>query len=184
MAETAKPASTTGALVSAKCKNPEAVVDMMNFIYKDPANHMVTWYGPEGMFWKWKDKTNHVYETVGEKKGYYSEYAFGIGLPNEVKVTGDNPQQARHVEYLSTEHTVLIRCKIPFDSGIVYDPAVIKAQVPGAADIDRMLSEETTNFIMGTRPISEFDNFIKELYDAGMNDWIEAHTQMYMEQTQ
>lgn len=181
-AETAMPASTTGALISAKCEHPEAVIDMLNFIYSDPANHMVTWYGPEGMFWKWKDKDAHIYETIGEKTGYYAEYAFAIGLPMETAVSGDNPQQARHQEYLTNEHTDLKRGKIPFDSGIVYDPAVIKSRVPGASDISRMLEEETINFIMGTRPIEEYDQFVQELYDAGMQDWIDAYTEMYFEQ--
>mgnify|MGYP000540139045 CR=1 FL=1 len=62
------------------------------------------------------------------------------------------------------------------------DPAVIKARVPGASDISRMLEEETINFIMGTRPIDEYDQFVQELYDAGMQDWIDAYTEMYFEQ--
>lgn len=45
-----------------------------------------------------------------------------------------------------------------------------------------MLEEETINFIMGTRPIEEYDQFVQELYDAGMQDWIDAYTEMYFEQ--
>ncbi len=181
-AETAQAASTQGALISAKSKNPEGAVKMLNFIYSSPENHMVTWYGPEGRFWKWKDKSTFKYETVGEKKGYYAEYAFAIGLPMETAVDGDNAQQARHQAYLVKEGTDLKRAKMPFDAGVVYDPAVIKDKVPGAADITRMLDEETIKFIMGVRPISDYDNFVKELYKAGLDQWIDAYTQMYKEQ--
>lgn len=181
-AESGQGASTNGALISANCKNPEAAIDLLNFIYGNPENHMVTWYGPEGMFWEWENKDDYVYKTIGEKKGYYAEYAFAIGLPMEVAVRGNNPQQAMHQDYLKADGTDFGRGKLPADQGIVYDPQVIKDRVPGAMDIQRMLEEQTINFIMGARPIEEFDQFINELYEAGLNDWIEAYTEMYLSQ--
>lgn len=181
-AETAAAASTTGALISARCENPEAVIDLLNFLY-DPENYMISWYGPEGTYWQWTDKENHVYETIGEISGYHFEYCLTIGLPMEISVSGNNPQQARHQQYLSEEHTDLSRVKMHFDDGVVYDQARVYEACPTVDDINRMLAEETVKFIIGSRDLSEFDMFIEELYDAGMQDWIDIHTEIYFEQT-
>lgn len=177
-AETAKAASTHGALISAGCKHPEAVVDLLNFLY-DPDNYMISWYGPEGMFWKWTDKENHIYETIGEISGYHYEYCLTPGLPCETSVSGNNPQQARHQEFLKNEHPDLSRVKTHFDDGIVYDEATTRAACPTYDDIQRMLQEETVKFIMGTRDLGEFDQFVSELYDAGMQSYIDTLTEQY-----
>ncbi|WP_053986174.1 extracellular solute-binding protein [Niameybacter massiliensis] len=181
-AETAQGADTQGAMISANCNDPKAAIEMLNFIYANPENHMVSWYGPEDMFWKWEDKDQYVYETIGEKQGYYAEYAFAIGLPMETAVVGNNPQQAIHQDYLKNDGTDLVRAKMPVDAGIVYDPAIIKEKVPGASDIQRMIDEETIKFVMGKRPIDEFDQFVDQLYQAGLDKWIECYTQMYLDQ--
>jgi len=53
--------------------------------------------------------------------------------------------------------------------------------VPGLADINRMIPEETIKFIANVRPLSEWDNFVKDLDKAGMQDWINAYTKQYTE---
>lgn len=177
-AETAKAASTNGAMISANCKNPEAVIDLLNFLY-DPDNYMISWYGPEGKFWKWSDAENHVYETIGEISGYHYEYCLTAGLPCETSVSGNNPQQARHQEFLRNEHSDLSRVKTHFDDGIVYDEATVRSECPTYDDIQRMLQEETVKFVMGTRDLAEFDTFIEELYAAGMQNYINTLTAQY-----
>lgn len=177
-AETAKAASTTGAMISVNCQHPEAVIDLLNFLY-DPDNYMISWYGPEGKFWKWTDAQNHVYETIGEISGYHYEYCLTAGLPCETAVSGNNAQQARHQEFLRNEHPDLSRVKTHFDDGVVYDESQIRSVCPGYDDIQRMLAEETVKFIMGTRSLSEFDQFIEELYDAGMQSYIDSLTEQY-----
>lgn len=177
-AETAKAASTTGALIPVSCENPGAVIDLLNFLYQ-PANYMISWYGPEGMFWQWTDAENYVYETIGEISGYHYEYCLTAGLPCETSVSGNNAQQARHQEFLRNEHPDLSRVKTHFDDGVVYDEATIRSDCPTYDDIKRMLEEETVKFIMGTRDISEFDAFISELYDAGMQSYVDSLTAQY-----
>lgn len=43
------------------------------------------------------------------------------------------------------------------------------------------VAEETTKFIMGDRPISEFDDFISELTNKGLNEQTEALNKWYLE---
>jgi hypothetical protein len=38
----------------------------------------------------------------------------------------------------------------------------------------------TIKFITGVRPLSEWGDFIDTLYQAGLNDWMDAHTEQYL----
>ena len=89
---------------------------------------------------------------------------------------------ARHLLYLKNDGMDFKRSKMQVDAGVVYDPEVIQQKVPGYADLTRMIEEEETKFITGARPLSEYDGYIKDLYKAGLDKWIEAFTQMYKKQ--
>ncbi len=190
-AETIKPAGVEGMLISARCENPEAVIQVMDFFYSDPANHQVAYMGPENGLWKWTDKENLQFEILKERTGYLGDYAFAMGLPMERAVSTDSPQMAKHFGYLGVgtvgsgitpDGLDYSRGKMPVDAGVVYDPQIIEKEIPGYTDLQRMREEEVIKFIMGARPIGEWDSFIDELYSIGLNDWIDAHTEMYKSQ--
>ena len=180
--ETIRPASLEGILFSARSKNAASTMKVINFLYSDIENHMIGWYGPVGSCWEWVDKSKGIYRSTKPKVGYYSEYAFSVGLYMEIKTHGTNPEMEKHQWYLEKEATNFSRGKMPVDSGVIYDPKVIQDKVPGYADLERMKEEEEVKFITGARPLSEYDEFIKELYKAGLDKWIEAHTQMFKAQ--
>jgi putative aldouronate transport system substrate-binding protein len=180
-AETIDGPSTKGALFSAKSKNSAVSMKVLNFLYSSPVNYMIAWLGPEGKNWKWKDRRKCIYEIVPNRSGYYSDYCFTLGAMGS-KVLGEDPQQKLHQEYVRKHLTDFKRGKMPFDAGVIYDPAVIKDKVPGYGDIQRIKEEEVSKFIMGARPMSEWNQFIKELYQAGLDKWIEAHTELYKRQ--
>ena len=69
-AETGKGATNEGMLISARCKNPAALMKVMNFLYSSPENHMKAWFGPEGNTWQWTDKSKFIYKTIKPQAGY------------------------------------------------------------------------------------------------------------------
>lgn len=50
--------------------------------------------------------------------------------------------------------------------------------------LDTIVDEETTNFITGDRPISDFDKFVEELKAAGLDEQTEALNKWYKENKQ
>ncbi len=190
-AETIKPAGVEGMLISARSEHPEAVIKVMEFFYSNPGNHQVAYMGPENGLWKWTNKDKLQFEILKDRTGYLGDYAFAMGLPMERAVSTDSPQMAKHFAYLGVGTVAsgitpdgldYSRGKMPVDAGVVYDPQVIENDIPGFADLQRMREEEVIKFIMGARPMGEWDNFIEELYSIGLNDWINAYTEMFKSQ--
>lgn len=188
-AETILPTSTTGMLISSKCEHPEAVVKVMEFMYSDPANYQISDWGPEGVLWEWTDKSKLKYKTFGERKGYLRDFALALGLPMERAVSADNPQLEKHFGYLGVgnfsktpDGLDYSRGKMPVDAGVIYDPKILDKEIPSLSDLQRLRDEEVIKFIIGARPLSEWDEFIQEMYDTGLDKWIEVHTRLYNEQ--
>ncbi len=71
---------------------------------------------------------------------------------------------------------------MPVDAGIIYSPDVIQTELPEINELERFLEEDIVKFIIGYRPMEEWDSFIEEVYDRGMDRWIAVHTRIYQEQ--
>ncbi|MGL1890029.1 MAG: extracellular solute-binding protein [Spirochaetaceae bacterium] len=190
-AETIKPASAEGMLISSKCKNPEAVIKVMEFFYSNPGNHQVAYMGPENELWKWSNESALQFEIIKDRTGYLGDYAFAMGLPMERAVSTDSPNMAKHFGYLGVgtvssgitpDGLDYSRGKMPVDAGVLYDPEIIESEIPTYSDLQRMKEEQVIMFIMGARPMDEWDNFIAELYDIGLDSWINSYTKMYKSQ--
>ena len=64
----------------------------------------------------------------------------------------------------------------PTDFDFVWDNQRLNEEVPTLGDLQRMMAENFTSFIIGSRSLEEFDEFIEELHKAGVNDWVNALT--------
>ncbi|MDF2959534.1 MAG: extracellular solute-binding protein [Paenibacillus sp.] len=175
--QTINPAGTGGALINKKAKNPEAVIKYINWIYQDIENYTISRYGLKDQDWKWTEPKK-VYELSKDRK-YAGEFSFGMGLPIENQLDVNDGTNKMHKAFLRTELLKLESGKLPFDYNIVYDTRELNDKVPTLNDIKRLRDEEITKFIMGARPISEWDKFIEQLNKAGMNKLIDAKTEQY-----
>lgn len=190
--ETAIPPTTQSLLISSRCENPEAVVKVMNFLYDPSGTPFATsQWGPEGFNWVWEDQKNGVISlTTGERKDYGRDFDFAVGLPAAALAGADSEKGLKENEVWGLAgrgKTPPIgldfsRTKWPVDAGVVYEPSIIDEEIPGYGDIQRMRAEEVTRFIIGERELSEWDDFVSELYDAGLQAWIDTHTRIYNEQ--
>ena len=70
---------------------------------------------------------------------------------------------------------------MPFDFDVAYDIGAIKDNVAAYDDIQRALDEGTTNFIIGVRPLSEWNMFLEELKEVGIDALYDAYTAQYNE---
>jgi hypothetical protein len=66
----------------------------------------------------------------------------------------------------------------PLDDKYALDSASLKA-VDVLTDVNTALEEAKIRFITGSRPLSEWDDFLDELGDIGMNKIIEEKTEYF-----
>lgn len=190
-AETIKPANSQGLLISSRSKHPEAVVKVMDFLYASPEAFATSQKGPEGVNWEWTDEANGIYDLLTDQLNYIRDFDFAVGLPAAATAGTANPMYVKENEVWGLAGQGLnpptglnpSRGKMPFDVGIKYDPNVLSDQIAGYNDIQRMVDEQQIRFIIGERSLSEWDAFIDELYSAGLQEWIDVHTDIYKEAT-
>src|SRR5690606_25597217 len=86
----------------------------------------------------------------------------------------------RHYEFMRDYWLDFDNGKMPYDYDVAYDVGAVRDKTPGLEDINRLISEETVKFITGVRPVSEYDQWVGELYSAGLQDMIDAYTEQYL----
>ncbi|PID55620.1 hypothetical protein CSB45_15170 [candidate division KSB3 bacterium] len=186
-AETVRPASTQGMLISAQSKHPEAVIKVMNLFYSSPTAFAISQKGPQGTNWKWADEENGIYELLTDQLDYVRDFDFAVGLPAAATAGVDNPMFLKENEVwgLAGKGNTpplgldFSRGKMPYDANVIYDVNELAENIPTYNDLARVIEEEQIKFIIGDRPLSEWDQFIQELYDLDLATWIDVHTEIY-----
>jgi hypothetical protein len=177
----------TGAFViTKKCPYPAEAMQYLNWSW-DPIvdNAVTTQVGIPGVDWEWVDPNDKYYvrrlktPEAGDPI-YAGEFNVTVGLAMEARYGFEDETFRRHFDYIRKYRVSLDYGKMPVDIDIPYDMSVIRDKVPGMADIDRLIDEETAKFIMGVRPLTEYDQWLDELYTAGMQDYIDAFTEQYV----
>lgn len=189
-AETVKPATTQAFLISSTCEKPEDVLKVMELFYSDPESYVISAWGPRGELWDWQDESKGLYNLLSDRQGYRGEYNFAVGLPITQKAATTAPQTSWEAFFwgfagLGSNPPAGLdfsRGKMVVDSGVIYSPEIILSEIPGYNELNRFKEEEIVKFIIGYRPIEEWDNFVDEMYEMGMDTWIEVHTRIYNEQ--
>ncbi|MCP4400034.1 MAG: hypothetical protein GY801_22355, partial [bacterium] len=125
----------------------------------------------------WADEEQKVYEQIGDRK-YFQEYRYAPGLYMEIQgiMKGGREFWVKHMREEKERYDV---AKFPSDLGIVWDMAEVKKNVRRLNDLQRLWDEETTKFIMGIRPLDEYDAFVQQMNKSGLDDWITEYTRQY-----
>lgn len=166
-------------LISKKAEHPEAAIKFIDWTYQDISNWLTAVRGVEGKDWKWANKDKLIYETIKVDKKYGAE--FGNVQLADLKYTASttSPETGMMVDYYLKKMFLFDTAKKTIDYNIIYDQAKLLEKVPNKGDLQRLLDEESIKFIMGARPISEYDKFVSELQKAGIGQWIEEMTRQY-----
>lgn len=141
-------------VVSAKvAENPEkldAVIKLLNYVVSDQGLDLVC-YGVEGRHYNIEDGKIVKTDLMSSECDYV--WLYQIALRDEV-------------EYLSIkfpEEEASIHAAMDTERLTTYNDAVIMPPDFHLEDMNKYIDENMTAFIFGTRPISEYDQFIKEL---------------------
>ncbi|MFN8475729.1 MAG: extracellular solute-binding protein [Anaerolineae bacterium] len=191
-AETADATSASNAVViNKKTPNPEAVIKFLNWEYAKPENHLTADRGIQGKDWEFVNNPDLLKGLPADlklvktadylKTGYVGEYSWSLGLPMETKyavLTPDN-KVTQHAQWLICCQADVSKAKLPADAAVSYDQRQVRKDFAGLADFQRLIEEESTKFITGTRPVGEWDKLADQMKQAGLDQWSQAYTDQY-----
>lgn len=175
--ETTGKSGDNGWMISKDCKNPVELLKAIDFMYSEPEQYVVTELGIKGEQWDWTDESKTVYEQIGDRK-YFQDFRFAAGIKVETQVLMKGGREF-WVTHMKEEKLHFEHVKMPWDRYIRWDMTAVKSNVPRMTDLERLWDEETIKFIMGSRPLSEFDDFVKQMEKTGVEDWIKEYTRQY-----
>lgn len=171
--------SRSGYMISKNAKNPEAAIKYINWLQSDLENYLTAFFGIKDKHWKYVDPQKKIVE--GLNRDYVGELITGGSFAITVQYRKNDPVAAPQFDYMQKYITNMKRVKKPalLDVEYKFDPKTISQKVPTLADINRMIEQEVVKFIMGARPIADYDKFLQELNKAGLDKWIDAYTSEY-----
>lgn len=176
-AETVSEKSIKAALVPSYSKKADLVVKYLNWLHEDVENHIITVSGMKDVNWKYVDEQTHEVEALNQN--YIGDFTAGQGIANEQKFFFSDPIKKMHSDYIRNEITKLDRAMKPSTFDVVFDKAELSKAVVNLEDINRMEEEEVLKFIIGVRPMAEYDSFIEQLYQIGIDKQITELTRQY-----
>jgi hypothetical protein len=176
---TTRASGTQAYVINKKAKNPEAIMKYLNWMWNDKSidGYATGVNGIEGEHWSYETKGFPAVVNTKDKND--TKYVGDFGLPNfpyEGNMQPNDSLWATHFNYLGSGLTKLDDSHQPIDLYMAWDKGRIADETPTLGDIHRMIAENFTAFYIGERSIDEYDAFLSELDDAGMQDWINAMT--------
>lgn len=170
---------TSGYMISKNAQNPEGAMKYINWLQSDIENYMLAYFGIEDKHWKWVDKENKVYEKLN--RDYLGELITAGSFAYTTQFRDVAPSGAPAFEYYKNYLTNPQYAKKIglFEVQHKFDAKVLSEKIPMQADIERMVEEQTVKFIMGARPMSEYDKFLEELKKVGVEQWVTVYTEEY-----
>ncbi len=183
------PKLTTAGIITKNCKNPLAAFRLLDYMLSEEASIRAR-FGVDEKDWKYAtDKDKSLFESINAPakiipilpwgsmqnshwmgRGPYfisAEYANGMawdGNPlNGEKVKGDALGA-----YIGKEYEYRFMNE-QFTESELEEKAVMET------DIANFISQEQAKFVLGQRPLSEFDKFRQQLTDMNIERFVEIH---------
>ena len=161
--------------------NPELSMKLINYMCGTEEGFLLTTYGVEGSQWSWDDKGKGIIKPDAvnrlEGAGTESDYTTGWLISFASKFftnTVDGP----FINWLNDKSKV--NTYFPGDFGTIYDTSTMKGK-NNLNTLNTLFVEARWKVIMGEKPVSYWDDFIKTWMDNGGIQWIEDYTAQYNE---
>ena len=173
--------SRSGTMISKNAQNPEGAIRYINWLQSDVNNYLTAFYGVKGKHWEWVDEDKGILRRLNQD--YSGEFMTGFSFAMTVQFREDDPQsndpwiRPFFATYLVEKEKV--KYEGTADVSYKFDRVAINEEVPTLSDIERIIEQEITKFVMGARPMSEYAQFLQELEKVGIDKWINAYTKQY-----
>jgi putative aldouronate transport system substrate-binding protein len=168
---------TLGALygISKDCKDPDTVFCFADYLYSDEVG-VLAWYGIEGEDY---NMVNGEYvftpEFLKNADGYRTNRGYSVeALPGYQLDGGKNLGNCKTVNDISYAlyDNYLLMPSIVFSYKLPEENEVLQAY---SADLNTYFLENIDAFIMGTRPLSDWDKYISDMKKMGLAEVIAVY---------
>jgi putative aldouronate transport system substrate-binding protein len=180
-----RPAGYSEALFITKdCKQPEIAMKWLNFIFTQQGQYLTN-FGIEGQHYtlqNGKPVINDFY--LHNPNGWApSEVQRYIGCRPSISffMSRDFEEQIKRIDPFSTVSIPIIQeaSRPPSFPNVMPFPQEASSLRAVQADFDTFVTEQIAKFIMGERPIAEYDRFMNELDDMGLQDILKVKQTQY-----
>lgn len=177
------------AAISVKCKDPELAMKFLNYGYTEEG-HMLYNFGIEGKSYEMVEKDGKMYpqytKLITENPDGLSMQQ-ALALYSHAGYPGNFEQDIRYLEqYAGLEiqreawemwrNTDGFKTRVP-ETGVAEEDST--EYLIMYDDITAHRNEMYVKFIMGARPLSEYDAYVKELEDMGLSRLLEIKQNAY-----
>lgn len=204
--ETYTAPSSNGLLMHVKCVDPEGAVKFLSWMFEDWYNFQSGGTGLENIHWRynpddpnavennsvsgWTDENGvAMYIDVNGEVSYTNSTLYagnfqaGYGMPNEIKTTAYEQETGRQQMHNYWMQNNLNKFDTAMAPGLnmlgIWDGIALAENVPHNGDISTYFNQEVIKFVLGTRALDEWDQFVDELYKIGLQDRIDEYTRQY-----
>ncbi|MEK3720440.1 extracellular solute-binding protein [Paenibacillus sp. FSL H8-0034] len=163
--------------INAKIKNPQAAVKFLDWMYSDEGT-LITNYGIEGEHFKLEGGKPVIMDSIMKQFANAKDpfrnmqNALGIGfqtftlnVDEHPMATMSSPDLVRWSELITTKNGYISEvAPPPFTDSEIDKLKTILSKV------DTIVNQEIDKFVMGARPMSEFDSFAQKLKESGASE--------------
>jgi putative aldouronate transport system substrate-binding protein len=185
-----------GFLVTNKAKQPEVLFQLLDYMFSPEGSWFFTW-GVEDVTYRWHEHPEHgrIPLPIGTDPtaltidmDYYdalvADLQWGIGFGEWGAFTLSTPERGRPPYGSAAKEELQLRAEPDFrylnprvmlDAATQEDIAAIREQ------LDRLVEENLTTFVIGRRPLGEWSEFVQEVRDTDVDALLEMQNAAYQE---
>lgn len=175
--------ATIVTVITSACKNPEAAVRLIDYMYSEAGSNLLTW-GVEGESYEvvnGKKQLTDLALSLDEEKGWLKLYHYAIGHASFPKYDGETVVLASYPE----EQLIAERTWADASTGLIYPPYITlnvndQSYCDGVLDdVANYIAEMELKFITGEESLDNFDLFVAQLDKMGVTRALEIYRKAY-----
>lgn len=174
------------ASITTSCKNVELAVQWLNYMYTDAGRELANW-GIEGLNYEIVDGQHQYLPVMWDYKGF-SQEGLNYFFKGHNVYTLAYPDTTCHANLLKSPQATAIRLEYdddPLLDSALYLPSIslteeeLDTRTSIMSDIDTYVDEMVLKFIVGSEPLSSWDQFVSTVEGMGLAEAIEATQAAY-----
>ncbi|KKO53643.1 extracellular solute-binding protein [Paenibacillus sp. DMB20] len=177
---------TSKAIITDKCKHPEAAMRLLDMFYATEENAVdgfsgnTVFLGYEGEHWKYTDDSKSQYEWIAPVTGFgdiNKSVSVNMELPgylNFMAMPANNPLMEMKVTQVQEKQVPYYKDAYPVNARFTAEESEKGNVIEN--DLYTYVTLMTTKFIIGEEPLDKFDSYIATLDKMGLQDLIKIKT--------
>ncbi|MBO9606496.1 MAG: extracellular solute-binding protein [Paenibacillaceae bacterium] len=177
----------TGISVSAKTKNPEAIMKFIDYMYSDEGT-LWLFYGAEGLTYK-KNAQGALIPIGGDGTGNHDDYIkaiitqYGFGSRGFFARMPPEALKEPKLEQIKVDAQMRLKPSMKLNSPkINLDPLELDYVTTTMATITKFAQESAMQFATGKKPFGEWDSYVAKLKEMGIDSILDMYNKAWAKQ--